>query len=428
MIACEQVKISGKSRYEPFDAMCSCRVAGSEDDVTGKLVYDRRGVLTLHVMRMRGVNLITVKCMMDNRPCIKRVVGTLDTGESVVLEDLRLTKCITTSSPHAVERSLYRVLRAFVGDQILDTRKFNGVSATFAGLLEWMNPLCTKTDFKRDTIMIEYNQPKGPKLVVGDGMTLEVWYSHSILNMFGPGEVGIVQSAEVYIDSKTSVPLTALCDKVIQFGRLLMLATDARMPPTSIRVRAGKARMAFFGGYRHEDAENNLDIHGFDFQYADVRDHFKEMVKGWFEFYEENRASLDLYFDARMHAQQMSVSAEFLIIVQSLEALHRADHSDKQQLAKRISDLLEIPYDVLGSNVDKQEFAKKAAKTRNYYAHGQIKKHNKEIPRERDLAEMTSRLELLMFAHLIDRLKIPDDLKKMIVAKKIPRVYKLMNN
>ena len=152
-----QDKIFDKSRYEPFDVMCSWRFDGSEDEMTGRLVYDGHGVLTLHVMKTPGTGLSEIERVEDRRR-VKRVVGVLDTGESVVLGDVYLRKSHLCRSLHTVERSRYRVRDAFVGDQIIDTEKFDGISVTFTGLLEWMNPSTTKTNISQDKIALEYKR------------------------------------------------------------------------------------------------------------------------------------------------------------------------------------------------------------------------------------------------------------------------------
>ena len=247
-----------------------------------------------------------------------------------------------------------------------------------------------------------------------------------------------MQSVAIALDSETLVSLDALREKAICFGHLLMLATCARIPLTSIKVCAGKTCMNLFGRYHQEDAENNLEIYGFNFKYTDIQDHFDEVVKGWFAFYEKHKESLNLYFGTRMQAQHMSMEIEFLRIVQSLESLHRTNHPDEQiskapcrenhqrwtSLYKRLYDLFEIPYNVIDPT-NKEKFVKQVTMTRNYYAHGGIKEHENYILSKNALYEATRKLKMLMFVHLIDGLKIPSILKETIVAKEIQRVYEL---
>ena len=308
--------------------------------------------------------------------------------------------------------------RAFVGDQISCTEKFDGISAEIAGLPEWMNqdPIIQKTN--RGKITSEGELPTGPKLKLSDGTTLGIGYSFSIPHTFTPNEVAVRKSVEAFLNYKDPVSLDVLHDRIVRFSYLLVLATGVRTPPTSIIVRAGKYWAGFFGKYRIEDKEKDLDPDFFRFSYTDIQDCFTDAVNSWFDFYEEHQRCLDLYFATRMRSHAMSLEVEFLQTVKSLEALHKS--SSAQTLRQSFDKVLEISHDVLGPDMDKKTFVSDVLKARNYHAHG-CSESDDDAPSASELFEMIKHLNLLMFAHLIDALSISEDLKKSIVSKEIHR-------
>ena len=233
-------------------------------------------------------------------------------------------------------------------------------------------------------------------------------------------EVVIPQPVEIVLGYETLVPLDKLYEKATRFGRLLTLATGARMPPSSFRACIGEYRMGVFGKYPNYDADT-IDYSGFGFLYTDVRDHFKEMVEGWFGFYEKHQKSLDLYFETLMEEHHMSLEIVFLRIVQSLGSFHSDDHSDKQYLKDRLSELLEIKHDILESGTDKKQFVEKVVKTRNYHAHGHIEKHRNNILTDVNLFKTTSQLKLVMFVHMVDALNMSKSVEKKAVNAEMYR-------
>lgn len=412
--------ISTKSRQEPFEVLGSWQFDSSNDTIIGKLVYDGRRRLTLHVMRTPSIELQEIMRALKGTPRVKRAVGVLETGESAVLEDLWIRKSTTYSAPHVVNSSSYRIDRAFVGNRVTNTAEFNKISTRFSGLLNWMNLNDISSNSNKDTITIEYKRPERLAFSIKD-MTLEILHSYTTKHTESPPDTHVLRSVAIVMGYETPVPLDELCKKVMRLGRLLMLATNTHMPPISIMIGTGKSWMGLFGKYHFVEAENAPDPNGFRFLYTDVQGCFEELILCWFEFYEKHEKSLDLYFTTWINRHNISAEIEFLRAVQSLEAFHRAGHHRKPNLKKRLCDLLEH-YDVLEPATSKEEFVDIVVRTRNYHAHGYIKEHESSMPSEADLETMIERLNLLMTVHLIDALEIPDVLKQKIRSEEIQRV------
>ena len=408
-------EISAKSRHEPWEALCSWSADGSKGEAAGKLAYDGHGLLLLHSMRV-----VEPETYKDTLPAefIERADTVLETGEYAVLEGLRMRRYSSGVCGLPVHKTTYRAARAFVGKRALNAEKFDGISAQFPGLPAWMHqyPATQKTD--RDETAPEPELTTGPTLDLDDCTTLEIGRSYSVRHTFSPDEVTRRQSAELLLISKTPAALDTLHDKAVRFGNLLTLATGARTPPTSIMVRADGDWAGFFGAYRVEDAQIDLDPYNFRFFYADIKDRFRDVVRCWFNFYENHRKGLDLHFTTLMQARTMNLETEFWRTVQSLEAFHRADHADKQDLSDRLYDLLDIKYDVLDGE-NKQEFAHRVARMRNKYVHEGVLKREERLS-VTDLYEMTKRLNLLWLARLIDALPL-DSLKDKVVSDEIQR-------
>lgn len=430
------LKIATRSRHESFDIMGSWKFDGSEEEVVGRVEYDGRGVMMLHVVKLLD-EAYEIIHMLKPTPNVKHAIGVLETGEHAVFKDLRIRRSSTTFIPRQMKRMSYRVTSAFVGDSLSETTKFTAIGVKFAGMLEWMNQYVVTTDWPGPyvtssddlpEITIKYKPPKKIKLTIEDGTTLEIQYADDFQYGFEPPEIRIPQSVQVALRSETAVPLDALYDKVRCFERLLMLATGARMPPTSITACAGKACVGVFGKYRVDEAESNLDTSSFRFLYTQVSNCFEEMVKEWFKLYKKYHASLDLYFGTWADAHHISLETEFSRAVQSLEAWHRVNHPKRMRLKKRLS-LLMKPYHVLDSGTDEKEFLTNVVNARDYHAHGYLQKHENNILSGIDLIQSTQRLHLLLFLHLIDtlidKLEISDELKEKIKADEIQRVSQL---
>ena len=414
-----QDRISTKSRQEPFDVLGSWQFDGSNDMIMGKLLYDGRNTLTLHVMRTPNIGLQEIERMLQAAPHVTRAVGVLETGESAVLENLRI-RSTTSSAPPAVHSSSYRIGCAFVGDLVADTDKFNKISTKFPVLLTWMNFNSISSNISEDAITVEYKIPKGPTFSVKD-MTLDIQHSYAIEHTESPPDTHVQRSVAIAIGYKTPVPLDELCKKVMRFGYLLMLATNTHMPPTSIMIGTGESWMGLFGKYYSVEAGHTLDLDYFRFLYTDVQDRFEKMIEDWFEFYEQHEKSLDLYFTTWINRHNISVEIEFLRAVQSLEAFHRAEHRSRLNLKDRLCALLER-CNMLDPSTSKKDFVDAVVKARDYHAHGYIEEYESSMPSDADLFKMTRRLNLLMTVHLIDALTIPAALKQRIISKEIQRV------
>lgn len=406
-----------KSRQKPFDVMGSWRFGDSKEMTAGRLVYDGPGKIMLHVImpiEPRGVRTHASEDLRD----VKQVSGVLETGEFAVLENMHRTSGWTVTGFCTVTAAMYRVSCMFAGDQISDTSWFDSIRVKFAGLREWLNqrPITQSGDGPGEEITFMYKPPKGPEIALEDGMTLQVHYPYTSPHyVIAADKFVIPQDVEIVLSFEDLVPLDELYDRAMRFVRLLMLATGIRMPPMSIRVCAGRCWTGLFGKYPDYDEEARIDPYTFGFLYTDVQDHFEEMIKCWFAFYEKHRIGLDLYFETLMEEHHMSPEIAFLRTAQSLEALHRADHPEDQGMKDRISDLLKIKYDVLGAGTSKEEFAKNTATTRHYHAHGYIEEYEGKKQTGKNLIGMTLQLKFLMFAHMIDALAMPDALKKKMM-------------
>ena len=412
-----------RSRYKPFEVMGYWQFDDSEDLIAGRLAYDGHGRLKLDVMMpVEARNSGRMHAPKDMQ-VTRQAMGVLETGEFAVLEGIRLVDYQTVKSRWSVTESTYRAQSLFAGDLITDTTKFDNVRVKFTGLLEWLNqkPVTQSGDGPGEEITFKYNAPQGPEIDLEDGMSLRVHYPYSTAYSLVPVEEFVIpQPVEIVLGYDALVPLDELYGKAMCFGRLLTLATGARMSPSSFRACIGEYRMGVFGKYPNYDA-GTIDYAGFGFLYTDVREHFKEMLDGWFGFYGKHQKSLDLYFETLMEEHHMSQEIVFLRIVQSLEALHLDDHPGKQGLECRLLDLLEINHDILESGTDKKQFVGKVVKTRNYHAHGHIEKHKDDILTDADLFNTTSRLKLVMFAHMIDVLSMSEAVEKKAMDAEIWR-------
>ena len=291
------------------------------------------------------------------------------------------------------------------------------------GLLEWMDQLTFKTKFthsQTSKAVIEYTAPQRFEIMLDDNLTLKIEYlckipAHNIpiKNFVMP------QSCFVSIYAKTPLSLDELRKNIIKFEYLLMMVTKVYAQPISIKIKMDEEWLGVFGKYVTHNAIHHTDYLKFPLHYTRISKDFKTMVKDWFKFYDIHSKGLDRYFITRLQVSQMSSEIRFLRTVQSLEALDRADHPKPCKLKKRLMRLLEIPYDILEPGTNKEKFATKVAKIRDYHSHGFLEEYEDAILDGLPQLKMNRSLELLLYGYIFQGLSIPECLKKEVMAKEI---------
>ena len=172
--------------------------------------------------------------------------------------------------------------------------------------------------------------PKNLRLKLSDGDFLEINYDHDMPFSMVVKNFTIPQSASVARESKKSLDLKVLYDKLLPFRNFLMLAMDARIRLESTRMRSGNDLFVVFWDRKlYEDIDEEQDILQMNFNYRQIDGDFEKIIRHRFEYYAKYKNALHLYFSAKLDGSHLSIDIIFSCIVQLLEALHRIKNSEE---------------------------------------------------------------------------------------------------
>lgn len=357
---------------------------------------------------------------------IERAIGVLETGECATLKNLSLTKHRRCTRKYSVVTVSYSIGEMFVGDDVFSAQKFDLISVTFKGLLEWMDQRSLKTTHKTaNKFAIEHTNPQIPAVTLDDGSTLEVVFIYKEHKTIPTEEFALLQSTAFNIRTKVPISFKSLYYKALQFNRFIMLVTNTFMPMTSIQVRAGGDLFGVLGRYKTYDSTIRINYPDFNSHYTDMRQNFGSAVNGWFDLYGRHEVSLNLYFDTWVQKNRMGLDIQFLRTVQSLESFDKENEPKKRMLKERLQTLLEIPYNILEAGTTKSDFVNYVIKIRNSYSHGDVQDPKNLRQYAVDLLKGIRMLELLLHGNVIHALPIPNNTKNKIMANKIHQFKQL---
>ena len=426
-------RLAEMSIHDSFEKTGMWRLSDSASRVYGKIMYDHNhGIkfqIILHKDDPNSLATMNLFCKPgSDLHQIQHIWGILDTGENVLLDQCTVTNRHYTQT---VTKLTCRVLRMFVGSNMpCDDLKFDKMLVRYTSLYTWLAPntidsiMGDKT--MSGTTTITHTPPKGIEESLDDGFSLQINYGHSISYPDIIKDFIIRQSAAVVLVSEKTLATNELHKKISYFRNFLMLATDTTILEKSVMVaKEGDFVTAFLN---HRTFDNVIDEQDFDrmnFSYADVKEEFGDVIREWFKFSDKYGKATDPYFLTLLELEHFTIEAEFLRIVQSLEAFHRIKFQEMKKqpsLECRLKDLLEYTECLLDLGIDRDVFAKDIANARNYHSHGFLPHYEHKLPSWKQMVPMRDKLHLLMFACIIKEMKISENLKIKIMCGKSKRV------
>ena len=410
--------LSEKTLLDNFEKTGIWQLDDSENEAYGKIIHDKHD----------GVKL-TIMCSSTNLPRIyrefKHVCGVLETGEQVMLE-----KCmpITIRSLSRVLNVEYRVTRMFVGNVLPNSDlKFNKISIPYTSLYTWLAHQSMNTEgmFNQsgDKGIIERTQPQDLEIEITNKLALQINYGYSVPHTAVIKDFTIYQSAAMALISKEPLAVNELYKKITYLRNFLMLGTGTNVQPKSIKVAAdGTEFVSVFPGYRvYDNVVDEQEFVDLDFNYLQIKENFKEIIRSWFEFSEKYHIPLDLYFRTQLERHLMDLVTIFLRIAQALDASHRIEVSSKGCFKDRLNYIFGHSHNIL-DGIQQEKFVDKVVKIRDYHSHGFIDDFKGDMPDMAEFIEITRKLRLLMYGYIIEKLEIPDAIKDIIVQKAINRL------
>ena len=410
--------ISSRSLLESFKVAVSI-TEGFGEKIPGHISYGegRKPVLNLALIKDGEKSTDEFPFMP---PKVERAIGVLETGEYVTLQDMDLDGERSMIAKHISAITVsYKISKMFVGYSVCDKTEFEEIDITFRGLLEWMNQITLKInniDKASGKFSIDYSNPQIPMITLDDGTAVKVSFYYSVRRYMIPVENFVLpQPVVACLRPESSLALRQLCHKALQLKRLVMLVTDTPMPLASIQLWADGKSWMLFKRLRH-DKTDEIEHSQLKSYYTDIED-FRDLVNRWFELYRKHEKSLKLYFETKTNAEHMIPDIKFLRFAQSLEAFHREDDPESDNLAEALESLLQIPYEILETS-EVQQFIKNTTNIRNYLSHGILQRLESDMPDDEELEKLADKLELVMYGNLIHELPMPEGLKSQIIERK----------
>ena len=401
-----------------------CTVAGlikyhKGQNITLDLIFSHDN--TEHVDILKKINPRNhVQGSTNTIPKIDHIRGILESGEHVLLDDCML---VNQYYVNQVSRTSYRVSRMISGNVMPNNNvEGNRISIPYTSLYTWLLPetIDQYEDLKNCTTSFTHTPPENLKVAISNGLSLEINYGHSFSIHIPVKDFTILQSASVALVLKNMLDLDRLYDKMQYFRNFLMLATDTRIQPKSIRMHNTNNAFTIFWNRRfYDDIEEEQDITKMNFNYRQIEQDFGRIIKQWFKYCKLYAKSLDLYFESKLDFPLLPINITFLRLAQSLEALHRLKYNEEMELKKRLTDLIDTSYDIFKNQASRDKFVNQVSDVRHYFSHGYLKNKQNAIPSDDELIRIIYRLDLLMFACIIMDSGLPGKLKCNVIKNKL---------
>ncbi len=275
----------------------------------------------------------------------------------------------------------------------------------------WISGIESERDIENNTLSINYRQPDDITVNLNDDTELRFGFDMQLSNSNLPvTESTIIQSSYINFICNKPESIEYFQNKAFQLCNFLSLALDASLTICSMvgysspRQNDSNFRESvrvYFQGNTQSEILPTVYRHNVLFQYPDISDRLDSVLKKWLEYYESLETAFNLYFLASSRVIHY-VDVKFLWLTQALEIFYRdgfqkgSNHGYKKMI-KMISEPL---LSCFCSNTDIDEFSAKAAHTRHYLTHHNLKRASKKVD-DRELFPLKLKLQAILKLHML---------------------------
>ena len=426
----------------------------SEHKMPGILYISESGKVELDIM-----GYVSLYTLID--PIISRIVGVLETGEKVTIEDcLWIEK--SSNSEGFTRIKICGSIALFGHEYMTDEKiEFNRVTFSINGLSEWLSISgITQELLENTSIAIKFEPPNDIHFLLEDGMKLSFVFELRISCAFE--DASLSQRVYVSIYSENPKPLEYFTGVIFKLNNFFCLAIDNTV---TISCFSGylKDITEVFGPdiietqiciyYETTYAEGNerISTHALLFRYEDVATCFENILKLWLHNYSISEPAFNLYFSSKSGGHKY-LESKFLSLAQGIETFHDRNYpnelriekrefkdlkksiidccpSDKKiwleemikygyklTLRQRIKQLVEPFKELYGSDEQRNELIGKIVTTRNYLTHYDSKLKEKSA-QGNELYNISIKLESLFQLHFLKLIGLELGQIENIVAK-----------
>jgi hypothetical protein len=372
-------------------------------------------------------------------------------------------------SSNGLSKRKFGVMSMFIGKHFttLEEIKFTSVSAIWSNLYVWTTQSPFKTDyFKSDKIKVEYQIPPSINARIDEEFELKIGHGVSTGSSIYSEEKKITQTTSMIIKSQTPHNLKEFWDIQTCFRHFLMLAMMKNVHPISIEaITSDKEKTAvsvFPSIHLYDYIPEKTIPRNVLFHYPLISQNFELFIQTWRKFWISCRDLIMDYFSTLLDIGSITLEIKFQRLAQVLEAYHRRKFpNDKKMsnedyegmikdmkskltgnenqidyvkqfknqgnwpsLEKRLQKLVSMYPDAFhDAEKERNDFATKVSKTRNYHAH-RLPKSEDVVTDTVQLIYLTHQMMTLVEACFLSELPFPaEDLKKFIIQTRQIRNY-----
>lgn len=382
------------------------RVGEPERKVQGVLTSDAEGKLSLELFGAFGESNLSFLSLPEGQ---FRIVGETDEGPATLEHCFARTARGTWEQP----RQLWHVGEALIGAMLPEDApwQFYGCQYSIPGLTRWVDrkspePFMDWDDQKqprRAGVAVDVKQ--WPLWTLHDGVPVHLGRGFSTRSI---GEYSAAVDAEVIacVHGTTLRSPDALGDAVSTPLRVLLtLATGKFTSPVRGKAilephEAGTHRPLVEWRWVPQGTQVNVLKQEYAFTLDDCMALGADALQNWFARAGQLSHALPLYMAAVKEGSYAEQS--FLMTVQALEAYHRTDSEDRQNLRVRIQQLLSRTggFEPRISGGDVEVFMDRVMNTRNFYTHWSADLRAKAL-RGEQAVYLTQRLLALLEMQLL---------------------------
>ncbi len=288
---------------------------------------------------------------------LKRIVGVIEDGEKVTLEDCFYTKraCSFGFTIDTLQKSNIHVNKAYLGEIYIKegTPVFTSFQFTVDCIDEWVGITGIKVDHDRNnkTTTVTY-EPKNPlRYNLQDDWEIEIGFSYELPSS-SITEAKITHKSCFCIISNSAKPISefiAIANKLTNF---MSFAIDDTVAISEVKAfcyntsnKQSNSLKVYYPSLSFLEKIPDKHWHNMLFHFGIVKDNFESVINNWFKAYDVITPALNLYFSTKIKAQKY-IDGRFLALAQGLETYDRRTNNDKLMDENVFDDLKE---EILGN-------------------------------------------------------------------------------
>lgn len=432
---------------------------------------ERRIVGTLTIFEGGKIELETIDALHINlndafhNNKFERVVGIIDGGDSVTLDD-----CFYKYSSYGfnpVSKFSICANKIFIGVAYEEGEiaSFNKAVFSIEGIDEWVgiSGIKAPNPFSDENIIVTYNAPEEISINLHNGMQLFITFSWSSPSLPCLKKAEITQKTYFKLVCTEEKELNEFISVMHKITTLLCFGIDKVVCLDSVEATSNNHYQDFgdtkrnipirmyYSSLPYCEHESKVYPQRMLFTFGQIRDDFERKINNWIDAYEQLYVVFDLYFSTKMEHQKY-FDGKFLALAQGLETYHRricteklmpddsfnnlkklvkdavVQCSEKQHkewlnsklhngneiyLGKRLEMIVEPFKELIGNKEQREQITKDIKNTRNYLTHYDESLEAKAV-HGIDLYYLCLKMEAILQLHFLDVLGFSIDEIKSI--------------